>query len=1126
MRNFLTGLLCLFFCLLCHAEPPRIIRIELPGYRAELSERSLLTVRDAAGTLLFTERFFLHDKEKDDLASAALAASSLTADELRKTFTYTAEVPGRFRLVKQLAFAPNGFRVECILTVLGTEPLRSGELTLMLNAESFEGKSFEFNGGAEKGVLPKAGEALPAMPKPLKKAEIGGYKFSFNGPDVVLLDSRASGSRWSRSSFRLRDSRHNLRPGKEFRFLMSVQSPGTSTGALLEEMEVVAFTPVDLSSVCNMGFRENETPNDGKGGWTDEGPGGNDFRSFPVGPGQFAGVPFTVIDPAVNAGKSCIVLAGEPKKHLPHEVEIPVGRPAVSVYFLQACGWKDNGAVADYLVRYTDGTEEQIPLEYGKNICGWWDPVNTLESAVGWRGSTSLHSPVGINVFGWNNPHPEKTIGSILFRSRIRTCVPILAGITLSNQQVSLIRAEETERRTDTSGWISFIPDAYSAPVNALNISAGILRHAPAGKYGFVTAKNGRFEFANGERARFFGGALVGGACFPPTKEDADTLAASLAKLGCNIARLHMYDNTQFTDRGEPRINIFGEGAKSSELSPERMEAFDYLVAALKKRGIYIFLDLHGPRAFTEHDGVAAELRDKFGNSREKRGFYFDPATIKANRAFQKALLLHRNPFTGNRYVDEPAIAMVNITNENTLFLAGIWWRLEGSYAKQYAALWNRWLLDRYHSREALASAWGKLLQPGEDPAAGTVKIEQPVGASLGSWGGVDTPRLTDATRFAYELQTGFYRATRDYLRGLGLKVPIAGSQALFRNPPDLKSQAEMDFIDQHPYFFGRRPMSQAELPDFDTITQIALARVHGKPLTVTEWNYHNKDIFPWRSDAPLFVAAYAALQDMDCLIVHAYSHSYNKLSHILWNQNISSDPVFVGQWQTASNLFLRGDVSPAKEVRVASAYDRDSVFRRGEGSVQPGFSPFRHRLETVFDAPAGKSADQLPPEGPVVTSDTGELVWRRKDGILFINTPKSQAMIGRLDRAADGSCENLAFEAVTPLVNSLSVTALDDRALAASKHMLLTVCGRCENTGMVWDASGFKALKRGTGPVLIEPVRGKVTLRGLAAPETLQVYPLRPDGSRLDAVPVERDGGQLRFSLGAPTIYYEITAE
>ncbi len=1126
MKSTLWLLLSAVFCGLftLHAEAPRVIRVDLPDYSAEITEKSLLSIR-SEGKLLFSERFFLHDGEGKELASGALAASDMTADEARKVFSYTKEVPNRFRLTKTIRLSPAAVKLEWVAEILGDAPLKAGELNLLLNSIEFGGKSYAFGEG-KTGVLPVEEAKFPEVAG-IRQGRIGEYDFLFDGPRVTLIDTRGTPARWTQNSFRFRDSRIKLEPGKTYSFSVTVaRKRAGAAGVQLAEMEVVKFTPVDISGQCNMGFKENDAADDGKGGWTDEGPGGNDFRNFPPGEGNFAGVPFTILDPAQNNGKSCIVLGGQPKRHLPPEVVIPIRALAASVYFLHTAAWMDSGVIGDYTIRYQDGSTIEIPLKYGQNITGWWNPVNTPESAVGWRGTAPRFSPVGINVFGWNNPHPEKEIASIHFRSGMLTCVPILAGITLSNQKVSLVRSEEKERRTDTRSWVPFVPAYKSVLDNALNISSQINRHAPAGKYGFVTVRNGRFEFENGERALFFGGSLPAAAPFPPTREEADNVAAYLAKIGCNIIRIHLYDDNHYTEHNTPRTNIFGKGADSSALDPERMDQLDYLMFALKKQGIYAFWDLHSARAFTEKDGVKVGMRDKFGNSREFRGFYFDPATMAANRKFLHELLLHRNPYTGNRYVDEPALALTVISNENTLFLFGIWRRLDGSYEEQLQKLWNEWLLKRYRNRAALATAWSDSLQADEDPAAGTVKLLLPVGMPLGSWGGAETPKMVDSTRFIYDLQTNFYVDLKDELRGIGLKVPITGSHALFLNPPDIQSQAALDFVDMHPYFFGRRPMSQADLPDFDTVTQLALSRVKGKPVTVTEWNYHNKDIFPWRNDAPLMVAAYARLQDADCLIVHAYSHSYSKHSYIMWNQNIITDPVFVGQWQTASNLFLRGDAMAAKTTRVAAAYTVDGVFSRSSGRPPVGFTPYRQKLETVFNAPADLKPEPLPPEEPVVRSDTGELTWHRQDGVLYINTPKTQAVIGRLEKIGVNPNANLKVAAQPPEVTTISVTALDDLPIGESKRLLLTACGRCENTGMVWDASGYLALNRGKAPVLIEPVKAEVRLEKLREAKAFTVYPLNPDGSRMPPVPTGGTGDTLSFTLAAPTIYYEITAQ
>ena len=65
---------------------------------------------------------------------------------------------------------------------------------------------------------------------------------------------------------------------------------------------------IDITPVVNMAFRD-DISDDKKGGWTDQGPG-NDMRMLKTGRRRFSGIPFEIIDPAKNNGKSCIVLAG------------------------------------------------------------------------------------------------------------------------------------------------------------------------------------------------------------------------------------------------------------------------------------------------------------------------------------------------------------------------------------------------------------------------------------------------------------------------------------------------------------------------------------------------------------------------------------------------------------------------------------------------------------------------------------------------------------------------------------------------------------------------------------------------------------------------------------------------
>ena len=129
------------------------------------------------------------------------------------------------------------------------------------------------------------------------------------------------------------------------------------------------FILLDISEVANMGFKD-ETDGDGKGGWTDQ--GANDMRGFAVkGEIEFLKIPFNIIDPAKNNGKSSIVLRGQNYKSFPTRVEIPVGQKAKGIYFLHSAAWSA-GLVGTYTIVYADGSKRAIELRDGHEIFNWW----------------------------------------------------------------------------------------------------------------------------------------------------------------------------------------------------------------------------------------------------------------------------------------------------------------------------------------------------------------------------------------------------------------------------------------------------------------------------------------------------------------------------------------------------------------------------------------------------------------------------------------------------------------------------------------------------------------------------------------------------------------------------------
>lgn len=249
----------------------------------------------------------------------------------------------------------------------------------------------------------------------------------------------------------------------------------------------------------------------------------------------------------------------------------------------------------------------------------------------------------------------------------------------------------------------------WEIPSDSL-VDASISFDPPAGKHGFITVRDGHLCFADGTRARFWGTNLSGGGCFPP-KEIAPKLVDRLARFGFNLVRFHGMDsrwgNTIF-DRSHPDTRHF---------DPRQLDRLDYLIYLLRKRGIYINLNLHVGRRFTEADGVAQAEWLAYA----KYCTIFDPRMIELQKEYARMLLTHRNPYTGLTYAEDPAVVIVELTNENSLFNGWLSGRLRGKqmevpkgawadippyYAEELTRFYNEWLTKRYPSVEALARAW------------------------------------------------------------------------------------------------------------------------------------------------------------------------------------------------------------------------------------------------------------------------------------------------------------------------------------------------------------------------------------------------------------------------------------
>ncbi len=249
----------------------------------------------------------------------------------------------------------------------------------------------------------------------------------------------------------------------------------------------------------------------------------------------------------------------------------------------------------------------------------------------------------------------------------------------------------------------------------------------PAGAGGVIASRDGHF-FSGGKRIRFFGVNMVGPGAFP-RHEDAGKIAGRLAKFGVNVVRLHHMDS------GWSPLIAYSKG-NSRELDAGVLDRLDYLIAELKVRGIYSNINLLVGREFKAADGLAPEIGQLGPKEQHVAGFFHAPL-LELQKESARQLLGHRNPYTGLTAAEDPAVAFVEINNENGLihaWLGGEVDKLPEVFRRDLQRQWNLWLRARYGPTAQLRKAWDVSAEPlGAEmlsPEAGRWFLEQHAGAT------------------------------------------------------------------------------------------------------------------------------------------------------------------------------------------------------------------------------------------------------------------------------------------------------------------------------------------------------------------------------------------------------------
>jgi hypothetical protein len=730
-----------------------------------------------------------------------------------------------------------------------------------------------------------------------------------------------------------------------------------------------------------------------------------------------------------------------------------------------------------------------------------------------------------------------------------KAVVAFAMAIGLGSQLPAQTGDANTASTAASADWFPFDPKPDPFATNSA-IDLRSLNERAAGDHGFISVRTGQFvHSATGEPIRFW---AVNGPPHDLKGAELRECARMLAKHGVNLVRVH---GGYFNDHGEVDL--------------QRVKHATEIVEAMKAEGIYTHFSIYFPLWLTPKPDNQW-LKGYDGKSHPFAALFFNPEFQAQYRKWWTALLTTPSPTSGKPLVQEPAVASLEMQNEDSLFF----WtfseqNIPDAQLRILETQFGDWLVKKYGSLEAVYARWQGLKVKRDAPAEGRMGFRP-----LWNMFNEKTARDQDTSRFLLELQTAFYKDTYAFLRKLGFKGPITASNWSTASPEVFGPLEKLsytcgDFIDRHGYFSCNHKGDNAawSIRNGHTYSDRSALRFDaeesGKPkqfvhpamdphyddkpsmISETTWNRPNR----FRSEAPLYFAAYGALQHSDAIVHFALDSRAWSVKPGFWMQPWTlMTPAMAGQFPAAALIYRRGLVTTGSVLATVNL-NRDALLRlQGTplpqdasldelrladippgGETKPGsrLDPLLHyagRTEVRFVASPGSVnlADRkslIDHAAKTVTSSTGELKLDYGKGLLTINAPRAQGVSGCLKGAGPLETAALSINSDMELGHIVAVS-LDDRPLAQSSRILLQVMSEEKTSGYATEPAGEgvkKIVNIGTDPWLVRSLSGTVSFKRADAAQ------LKVTGLDFNGYPQAPLGSAERIQLQPRTIYYLI---
>lgn len=709
--------------------------------------------------------------------------------------------------------------------------------------------------------------------------------------------------------------------------------------------------------------------------------------------------------------------------------------------------------------------------------------------------------------------------------------------------------AEMARLAAESKGWLPFEPPPDTFKQSPIDLR--FLNETQAGEHGFITVRDGQFVHgANGQPVRFW--AVNGPPSGLKDRASLRKAARMLAKRGVNMVRLHG--------------GVFNA---DGEADPARVQHIIDVVEEMKAEGIYSHLSIYFPLWLTpraDHPWLAGYN----GKQHPFAVLMFNPQFQEKYRGWWRALLLTPGSMSGKRLVDEPAVFGAEIQNEDSFFF----WtfnadNLPDAQLRIIEKQFGDWLAKRHGSIEKALEQWGGARLKRDAPAEGRVAFRP-----LWNMFNEKSRRDQDTARFLFEAQYEFYQTIYKFLRQLGFKGLITPSNWATASPEvfgplEKWSYTAGDFLDRHGYFGCSHQGDNAawSLRNGHSYVERSALRfeaenpakpkqfVHpvmdpkydNKPSMISETTFNRPNRY--RSEAPVYYAAYGALQGSDAIVHFALDGINWSVKPNFWMQPWTlMSPAMMGQFPAAALVFRQGLVAPGLLLARIQLNTNELLQLKGTplpqdaafdelrlkdvpagADVKPGqrIDPLIHyagRTAVFFGGgPTQVQLEDLKPcinrTAQTITSSTGELQLDYKLGVLRINAPMAQGVSGALRAAGTVQLKDLNISSGLELGHIIAVP-LDNQPLATSGKILLQAMSEekaAEFQTEEQQGGRKRIVSIGHDPWQFRELQGTVQFK-------------RPDAARLKVTALDLNGypagemgtaGEIR--LKPDTIYYLI---